>query len=381
MIRRKHSTQRDQLAKLKAQEILKSTVQQSLAHSDYMASNMQYRLLTGFSPNPTRSDRPLTGNVAALASQHFLSKSIELRHQGKSRASILSASKASRASILSTSRSNKTTNSTKMFSSSSKGKSNKDGRNKNLPPPKPTALNSEIFANRHCYGGSSLYPMMGGGCAMMAAAHAVPNTISVSQLNEINADDSSEISLEDNVFNVTTFSTTTASLGQTTGSETTSTSVEKWPSYPEALVSAACGMPGTTADSQSTNSSISWPSDEEDDDDDSLFYEPDSDDDTEQSKSETEDAELEPSSLKLITEVRELNCTDADVASHLLRNEFGCGGDFKFWKEHERNFAVAEQGPDDDKLATNFRDEENCRDDSDTANTTREASFSRLQSF
>ena len=322
LIRRKHSTQRDQLAKLKAGEIL------ALADSDH-ARNMQSRLLTGLLPSPAPARSKPTTNMIALSPHQFLTKPIQLRHQGTTRASILSTA---------------TTNTkNKKMSKLSSG----SGRKKHLVP---------LFRPSDM--------LVGGGCAVMSGAHQVPCTISITHLNDYDEDASSEVSLEDVLLHMST-STATASVEHTTATGTTATSVEKWPSYPGALASAAC-MPMTVTDLQSTDSSISWPSDE-DDDDESL----DEDDDD-------EDVELDPSSLQLITEVRELNCTD-EVGS-FVKAEFGCAGGFKFWSDDTVQNENLDFGRKGDEDATAARDEENCRDDTDS-DKPREENLGRMESF
>lgn len=322
MIRRKHSAQRDQLAKLKAQEILKSTVHY-MADSDHCLS-IEPRLLTGLLPTHARSK-------TTLPSHHFLSKPFQLRHQGTTQASILSTA---------------TMTKTKETNCESKGDS-KGERKKYLAP---------LFRPTSCYGGP--YPMV-----PTTGDHEIPFVISISHLKDHDEDASSDISLDDADLYVSSLTTATT-LEPSTVTETTSTSVGEWPSYP----GATCMPMRADIDLQYSGSSISWPSDE------------DGDDETVGEDTEEDDVELDPSSLQLITEVRELNCT-GDVDSQIFKADFACGGGFKFWSQgvvHEGNLKSGFIGSGEASSAG--RDEENCRDDT-SDNKAREETSHRLGSF
>ena len=318
MIRRKHSAQRDQLNKLKAQEILKSTVQH-MNDSD-VGPAIENRLMTGLLPTPARSQ-------ASVPPHHFLSKPVQLRHKGTQQASVLATATMSMA---------------KETNGESEGDST--GGQKKYP--------AQIFRPPSCYGGP--YPMV-----PTTGDHEIPFVISISQLKDPEEDASSDISLEDTAVYTST-ATTASTLEHSTVTEITATSVGGWPSYP-----VAADMPmRADIDLQYSGSSISWPSDE---DDDGETIGTDTDD----------DVELDRSSLQLITEVRELNCTD-DVGSQIFKADLGCGG---FWSDgmvHKGKLKSEFKGFGEASSAG--KEEENCRDDT-SGNKTREETSHRLGNF
>ena len=330
-IRRKHSSQKEQLAKLKAKEILKSTAS-PMEVSDH-DPKIEGHLLTGLLPAPARS-KP------TFSSYHNLSKPTLLRHQGKTREHNLST-----ATMM------KTKGKTASMARSS------GGREKYLTP---------LFRPTNC--NDNLSPMTGGICDSIPTTgdHEIPFVISVARVDNREEDSSSDISLEDPDLPTVTATSLTSLV------PTIATNAK--PPYSGRLASPACTPPPADLDLQYSGSSISWPSDEGEDD--------------EEIRDEATQDGFDRSTLQLITEVRELDCSDEDVGSQTVKTDIGCVDCVKVWSvgmSDKRNMKYGFNGSE--KASSNSaanpasaRDEENCRDDRST-DKTREDIFHRLESF
>ena len=219
---------------------------------------------------------------------------------------------------------------------------------------RPPRIPSDIFATR-C---EAHYPAGEGACAALPFStndHEIPFIISVTKLDEDDEDDeNSEISLEDILkLKSSTATETTAPTMSNSHSQsfTTATlSTQRMP-YPRALVgiTKSC-MPSTASDlaSWETNSSISWPSDE-----DSTIER------NHEDSSDILDVEDGP---QLITAVHDLNCDDG--SSHYFKADMACGG-FKFWsigEAYKSNLIENGVSKDDINAKSAARDEEECRD-------------------
>lgn len=340
-IRRKHSAQRDLLAKLKAKEILQSSIHR-MDDSDHVP-NMERQLMTGLLPAPARS-KPTAHTL--------LSKSILLRRQGTPREPILSKATMT-----------KTKDKTSSMVQSSNGR-------------------KKYFRPTSCY--DNIYPMIGGICDSIPTTgdHEIPFVISFSPVNN-HDDSSSDISLEDADLSTLTATTATSSGPPSSANNASVTSSGMMPTYSRLLASAGCMPMQAGLDLQYSESSISWPSDED---------EEENEDEREDDEvlDEAAQDELDRSSLQLITEVRELDCTE-DIDSEVIKADFGSRGGTIAWSGdvcHNVNLKPVFKVSGDAKSTTagvtpaevTARDEENCRDDT-SGDKLREEIIHRLESF
>jgi len=320
VIRRKHSTQRRQLAQVSISRVLSMTLQTTTFTSTqhpFLCLRFQLKtdevlraaakldsdttvpplesLVTGLLSSPART-KPDTSD---------LTKPIDLLHQGRPFHD--SSSNSNRPSVFSTSSNAKYTSSNNKMHS---GASHRRNINHLFRPRTLT----EMFASRGCY---SSYCPGACSCVVPPGAHQVPCIISITNLDDFDDDASSEISSED-VFLY--MSTSTNTTGQTSTEQLMGTDATHPTALPKSCLSRA-----TMIDSESTVSSISWPSDE--DDSETGCNETCSTNDVEENQ---EDSQLVKghSSLQLITEIRNLACSE-EASLRML--DAGCG--FKFWSE------------------------------------------------
>jgi hypothetical protein len=305
-IRRKHSAQREQLAKLKALNLFESAGLDCM-HLVNSASN------TGLTTTPA----PVQTDDETI----LLEQPIELRHQGIS-------CKSSRLSALTTKTANFKALPSKMTPLE---------RHKEMNRP---ILSTDVYAT-------------GGGCF---GAHQVPCIISITRLVDGDGDANSDISLEEDVFRQDPFSSFSSSSAEqpTTAGETIGNSaIDTWSHQHHNRVemtlppAKSCFL-ATEMDWDSWSSSISWPSDEDDDDDDVVK--------ADNSKKTTNQHK---STLSMITGMKDLTFSDngSDSQSY-FRPRLACGG-FKFWSEEEiqkLNFGMGTQSNPEAA-----RDEEDCR--------------------
>lgn len=254
----KYSSQREQLAKLKVMNLESALGCAGLDNSPWN---------TGLSTTPVRTN----------AETFELEQPIKLVHQGIS-------CKSSKLSAMTTKTANRIAFKSTMDSAECKERI--------------------LFTDNFGGGGTMV------GCA--TGAHRVPCIISITPLNDYDGDTNSEISLEELLCDTASF---------LTSADPSTLSQEANYTNASAAFASSVTKSSFFVDWNSTDSSISWPSDEEDE---------------EPQLAEKEELLLNrPSTLRMITAMQDLTFSDngSDSQSY-FKPQLACGG-FKFWSEEE----------------------------------------------